>query len=678
MKKISISIVLLITLGFCREVQPFNNGWKFALENLSYSKAMKYTEWQSVSIPHTWNNKDAQSGEDYYAGTAWYKNNFVLNKESEGKRVYIRFQGVGQVADVYINGKLVGIHQGAYSAFCYDLTDNIKFGEENTLLIRANNEERPDIVPINHFLFMVFGGIYRPVDLIITNPVHITTTDFASSGIYINQENISKNQAKIIVQTKLDNNTDQKQKIVLKTTIHDREQNIVANSSKSIRLNPGHHQAIKQKILIDNPRLWHGRNDPYLYKLTVEIIQDGKIIDYVDEPLGLRSFVIDKEKGFILNGEPYRLYGVCRHQEWQDYGSALSDKQHQIDFDMMYEMGATSLRLAHYQQAEYVYDYSDTLGFIIWAEIPMVRKWMGPEGPNVTQQMTEMILQNYNHPSIFTWGMHNEVYANSEEDAQVTLTKELHRLSKELDPDRYTIATSGYGYLHRPMNYHGDLQGINRYVGWYGGTDPSKLEDWILNTKVEKPNVLFSIAEYGGGGNVNHQVDGLPDRPDPVNGQFFPEAYQTNMHEVQWSIIKKYPYIWGSYVWNMFDFTVPLWNRGGIPGRNHKGLVTYDRKIRKDAFYWYKANWSKEPVLYLSNRRLTQRKGPNTDFSLYCNLDNYDLSLNGETLGKGKTGRSAIHFIWENISIRKGKNRLIATGYRDGQRFEDQIEFTVN
>ncbi|MCS5634329.1 MAG: beta-galactosidase, partial [Candidatus Marinimicrobia bacterium] len=455
MKKISISIVLLITLGFCREVQPFNNGWKFALENLSYSKAMKYTEWQSVSIPHTWNNKDAQSGEDYYAGTAWYKNNFVLNKELEGKRVYIRFQGVGQVADVYINGKLVGIHQGAYSAFCYDLTDNIKFGEENTLLIRANNEERPDIVPINHFLFMVFGGIYRPVDLIITNPIHITTTDFASSGIYINQENISKNQAKIIVQTKLDNNTDQKQKIVLKTTIHDREQNIVANSSKSIRLNPGHHQAIKQKILIDNPRLWHGRNDPYLYKLTVEIIQDGKIIDHVDEPLGLRSFVIDKEKGFILNGEPYRLYGVCRHQEWQDYGSALSDKQHQIDFDMMYEMGATSLRLAHYQQAEYVYDYSDTLGFIIWAEIPMVRKWMGPEGPNVTQQMTEMILQNYNHPSIFTWGMHNEVYANSEEDAQVTLTKELHRLSKELDPDRYTIATSGYGYLHRPMNYHG-------------------------------------------------------------------------------------------------------------------------------------------------------------------------------------------------------------------------------
>ena len=222
MKKISISIVLLITLGFCREVQPFNNGWKFALENLSYSKAMKYTEWQSVSIPHTWNNKDAQSGEDYYAGTAWYKNNFVLNKKSEGKRVYIRFQGVGQVADVYINGKLVGIHQGAYSAFCYDLTDNIKFGEENTLLIRANNEERPDIVPINHFLFMVFGGIYRPVDLIITNPIHITTTDFASSGIYINQENISKNQAKIIVQTKLDNNTDQKQKIVLKTTIHDR------------------------------------------------------------------------------------------------------------------------------------------------------------------------------------------------------------------------------------------------------------------------------------------------------------------------------------------------------------------------------------------------------------------------------------------------------------------------
>ena len=665
------AVCLLNAQDSGRETILLDDGWQFIKTDLGKGGFGENSGWQDVTIPHTWNNKDAQSGEAFYAGTCWYRRAIAPGNFRKEGRAYIRFQGVGQVADVYFNGRHVGQHKGAYSAFCFDVTPWVKFDETNWLYVRANNEARPDIIPINHFLFMVFGGIYRPVELITADQIHIATTDYASPGIYITQKEVDRQQATIEVKSKLENFSGKSELIELVTTIIDREKQMVAEAKETILLGPAAMQTRSQQLTVEKPTLWHGRQNPYLYQVKVELRREGKVLDVVVQPLGIRTFAFDSEKGFILNGKPYRLYGVCRHQEWKDYGSALSNVQHEEDFRMIREIGATSVRLAHYQQADYVYSICDREGLLVWAEIPFVNKWSGQEAENARQQLKELIRQNYNHPSIFTWGLHNEVYADSITDYPVLVNRELHNLAKTEDPKRPTVSVNGHGVLNRPMNYHADLQGINRYYGWYSG--PVKnLESWIINLKKERPGVFFSIAEYGGGGNVFHQREEVGQQPDPTKGQFFPEIYQTMLHEKQWGIIKKHPEIWASYVWNMFDFAVPLWDRGGIKGRNHKGLVTYDRKTKKDSFYWYKANWSKEPLLHISGKRIKERSS-RTNIVVYSNQGTPSLYINGKLQPNPQTGETDVHYIWVDVVLSKGSNRVVCKVEGKGSLVDEAI-----
>jgi beta-galactosidase len=430
----------------------------------------------------------------------------------------------------------------------------------------------------------------------------------------------------------------------------------VANELQNIELKPVGMQVFNAKLKIKNPRLWHGKNDPFLYTLKTEIFNNGELFDVIIQDVGIRYFEIDEEKGFILNGEPYKLYGVCRHQEWENIGNALLPEHHKTDMELINEIGATSIRLAHYQQDEYIYKLADSMGFLIWAEIPFVNGYKEGADDNALQQMTELIKQNFNHPSIFVWGVHNEVVKGAVVQEPVELTKKLHNLAKNLDPERYTVAVSNIWWVHdHEIHELTDLQGFNQYTGWYGG-NPSGLENWIKNYHKKKPDIRTSISEYGAGGNINHQSSDLS--PPSPKGKFFAEGYQTYYHEICWAAIEECPHIWASYVWNMFDFSVPEWDRGGIKGRNHKGLITYDRKMKKDAFFWYKANWADSPVLHIAGKRNDTINTSNYIVKAYCNFGAPELIINGKNLGKMQSGINSVQFVSKEIILTKRENKI--------------------
>jgi len=676
----NVFMIMIILLAFsespARDIKQINSPWEFIKTDFEKDLANSDHTWQKVIIPHTWNNLDAQSGEGFYRGTAWYRKSLQIHGTLENKRVFLRFEGVGHIADIYVNGKFIGNHKGSYSAFCFEITQALKPGSNNELYIRVNNEAHPDIIPQNHFLFTIFGGIYRPVSLIITDKLNISLTDYASPGIFIRQKNVNKSSAEISVKTKLENRYAEQKSVLIKTSVINRRGKTVTHAEKNVNINPTGYLTSEQQLTINKPHLWHARRDPYLYHVVTEIKMDGKVIDYLKQPLGLRSYKIDNSEGFYLNGESYRLYGVCRHQEWQDYGNALSEKQHRTDMMLIHEMGATAVRLAHYQQSDYIYSLCDSLGLVVWAEVPFVNTWSGQESENVKQQLKELIRQNYNHPSIVIWGLHNEIHNKPNDDYPTQLTRKLNNIAKSEDPDRYTVSVSNIWWLlHDPIHYNADLQGFNQYTGWYGGK-PYEIENWIRNFNKRFSDIPISISEYGAGGIITHQSTNDTTPPDP-KGKLFPEGYQTYYHETKWAIFEKYPFIWATYLWNMFDFTCPLWERGGVKGRNHKGLITYDRKIKKDAFYWYKANWSKEPVLYITGRRFKERKVSKSKFTVYCNFAEPVLVINGVKVKGRKLGGTTVHYIWDDVPLKRGENIIRSYAEYDSKRLEDQYDINA-
>jgi len=429
-------------------------------------------------------------------------------------------------------------------------------------------------------------------------------------------------------------------------------------------------------LRVTDPRLWNGRKDPYLYSVTVSLWRGDTLVDAVTQPLGLRTFQVVPGKGINLNGQPNRLYGVCRHQEWQGGGSALSNTQHRTDLDMIAEIGATSIRFAHYQQAEYVYSTCDTMGFVIWAEVPFVNAASGLEADNAKQQLTELIRQNYNHPSIYVWGLHNEVYNVHGEpptaDGYVpVLTRQLNDLAKTEDPGRFTVSTSGYGEMDRPANRNADIQAMNRYYGWYEGR-MGDLASWLTGMEQSYPQGKVVLSEYGCEANIAQQSEHVADTGNP-GGQFWPETYQTAFHETQWGIISRHPYLVASYVWNMFDFAVPGAHGGGVLARNLKGLVSYDRKVRKDAFYWYKANWSSAPTLYISGRRDSVKTEALTTIKVFAHMDRVGLYVNGKPLPPAAEGTTSADYVFGHVKLRKGRNEIRAMGVFQGKTYEDQI-----
>ena len=688
---VQVSILLLQGLAQSRTVQSFNEGWQFYKANNStfftdFANGAKYIEgqgqwtrlevWEDIQLPHTYNKVDMQLDRNFFEGKAVYQKVFKLKPEDRNRRTFLQFEGVGAVAQLFINGNYIAEHKGAYSMFTFEISNSVDYEKENKLVVVTDNKSRKDVIPTNQFLFPVYGGLYRPVHLIQTAKTGFVVTDQASSGIYIRQQDVSEKSATIKIAAKLETKEKQAQQAELILEVQNHEGKVVRTEKKSVSISPQGVTYVNHEFLLKSPRLWDGIRDPYLYALRAKLLVAGKEVDVIRQPLGLRKVEIVAGKGVLLNGKPYPMYGVCRHQDREGFGSALSFAQHKEDFLLMKEMGVTTFRLAHYQQSPQVYALADTLGFLTWAEVPFVNSVSYYENDNAKQQITELVKQNFNHPSIYIWGVHNEVYSKTADEQVPVLSREMNDIIKTLDPDRYSVSVTGYNVVDRQENLNTDVQGINHYFGWYGG----KIEDldpWAKKIQQEFPEYKIMLSEYGADGNIDIGQESTEKPKDVVTGKSFQENYQTETHIKQWAAIQNNPIIVASYVWNMFEFAVPAWNRGGVNARNLKGLITFDRKRKKDAFYWYKANWNPEPMIYLANRRDKQRTKSDTKIQVFSNLEDINISVNGKAYQAIK-GENDKHWLVEHAILQKGDNKIVATGKRDGKQFSDEMIWILN
>lgn len=686
MRKIIIALFLIFAHTVsARDTTNFNTNWEFkkgpfVKNHAVYNTDFRSSQWSKIEVPHTWNNRDMQIDranasafrnpqDRFYTGECLYKKTYTPSKNDINKRTFLKFEGVGSIATIYVNNAFAGRHKGAYSAFVIEITSLLKYDEPNEILIVADNEMREDVIPTNNVLFGVYGGIYRDVELIKTNQINIAVDDYASPGVFISQKDITKSNAKISIKTKIDNKTGTQSPVTLITTIYEMGTNkIKVQKKEKITLPTQGRTSNEQDIEIKNPHLWQGLEDPYLYRLSVGIEQDGKIIDEVVQPLGLRHFELKANDGMFLNGKKVPMYGVCRHQDWWEEGSALKKEHHDIDLDIIKEIGATTIRLAHYQQAEYIYAKCDSIGLIVWAEIPFVNRVTTYEADNAKQQLTELIRQNYNHPSIYIWGLHNEVYTPFTQT--IPLTTQLNDLAKTEDPYRYTASVSGYNKIDATANNNADIQGINHYFGWYGGKI-SDIKPWIEKVEKEFPNHKVIFAEYGGEANIEQQKEDIGEIGNCCGyDKKYYETFGTKFHEIQWGVISQHPYLLASYIWNTFDFATPMSAQGGVIARNMKGLVTFDRKTKKDPFYWYKANWSKEPVLYITQRRANDRENKVTPITVYSNRGIPTLFVNEKEITTYHKGTTDVHYIFDDISLQEGENIIVA---QIGKDLTDEI-----
>ena len=677
--KMTALVTMILAMSGCGSFSAggLDGPWRFVREDVGL--AADAAGWESVTIPHTYNRVDAMNGggkdmrsrDGYYRGPAWYAKTFSVSESTKNKRLFLRFEGVGSVADVYLNGEHLGQHKGAFGAFCYELTPHLVYGGDNVIRVRADNMFREDVAPLSGD-FPVFGGIYRPVHLIVKEQSCITPLDYASSGVYLTQKSVSKEKADVEILTKL-SHVGAAAALTVESIFKDANGTVVKRlAPKAVQVSDGKTTEVRQSFSIDSPRLWNGLKDPYLYSVTVELKSGDTVLDSVTQPLGLRYFKIDGEKGFYLNGERYTLYGVNRHQDWKGKGWAISNKEHDVDMEMIREIGARAVRLAHYPHASYFYDLCDKAGLLVWAEIPLVDCISDDPGfaPNAREQLVEMVRQHYNHPSIFCWGLFNEMYHRKSANA-IPLLKELHALNKQEDPTRYT--TGATNRKREDLCNITDLLAFNGYPGWYGG-GPEGMDGWLSSYQKAGGNRGIAVSEYGAGASILHQED-PPSRTKPKSN-WHPEQWQSIVHEENYRSISQCDYCWGSFVWNMFDFASVWRDEGDAPGKNDKGLVTHDRKVRKDAFYFYKANWSDKPVVYITSRRHTQRTQADAAVKVYSNAESVTLHLNGETVGTAKPDEIQI-VRWSNLTLQDGDNVVEVTASIDGKTITDRCVWNL-
>jgi beta-galactosidase len=639
--------------------------WSFEKGKLNYAEKLSTTEsdWEKVKVPHTF-SMDAIEAIGYYKGDAWYRTTFEIPSSMSGERLFIRFEGVGQEAEVFANEKNVGKHSGGYSAFCFEITNQVKMGQKNLIAVRVTNASNFKRIPVDDDLFNHYGGIYRPVCIFSTPICNISPTYNASPGLFVEVKELTEQNAKLEIRTQV-SSTLNKKNAQLQYTIEDAKGKNVLVHKELFDLNQSN-QVISATIEIKNPILWNGRKNPYLYSVEAKLITDSST-DQVVQNFGIRTYTFDANKGFILNSKPYSLHGVNMHQEWKQVGPALTDEQHQTDLELVDEIGATVLRLAHYQHSDMAYELVDKKGILAWAEIPFVHDYSGREGENSKQQLTELMLQNYNHPSIFLWGLWNEVRAyKSPDESCVGLTKELNELAHKLDDSRLTVSASDEGMVSNMGNIT-DLQAWNKYFGWYYG-QYKDMGSWLDASHKNYPERPLAISEYGVEANIYHQDASKLEKPV---GNYFPEMEQSNYHELTWKILKDRPFVWGTFIWTMFDFSVNVWNRGGVPHMNQKGLVTFDRTVKKDAFYFYKANWSKEPVLYIAERRNTERKTNLISVKVYTNQEEVVLYINNEKVATQKLTSDINVVKFDNIKLAEGNNTIAVVS--KNKKLKDEV-----
>ena len=612
-----------------RNIINLNNEWLFVKGTSDISAS----EGVNVNLPHTWNNEDGyDGGNDYFRGACLYKK--VLNKNDlpNADLYYLEFRGANSSADVYVGGKRLCHHDGGYSTFRVNITDEIS--DETVISVIVDNSPNEQVYPqMADFTF--YGGLYRNVNLICTNNAHLDLDYYGAPGVKITPT-VNGENATVEVEA-YPKNLGENQTLVY--TIYDKDEN------ELYKIESRENKAVFE---IENVHLWHGRRDPYLYCCEVEIVENGEVLDNVCQRFGCRTFKIDPDNGFILNGEEYPLRGVSRHQDRWGFGNALLPEHHKEDIDLIMEVGATTIRLAHYQHDQYFYDLCDEKGLVIWAEIPYISRHMPGGRENTISQMKELVYQNYNHPSIVVWGLSNEISIAGSDDDLLENHRILNDLVHEMDKTRLTtIAAVSMCKMDDPYLQIPDVVSYNHYFGWYGG-ETSMNGPWFDKFHAMHPTIPIGCSEYGCEALNWHTSD-------PKQGDYT-EEYQAYYHEELIKQLFTRKYMWATHVWNMFDFGADARAEGGENGQNHKGLVTMDRKYKKDAFYAYKAWLSDEPFVHLCGKRYVDRVEDVTKVTVYSNLDEVELFVNGESLGKKTAPDHFFYFDVPNV----GKSQIVA------------------
>ena len=618
-----------------RQIYNFNTKWGFSKEALEAPTTMP-ERWNWVNIPHTWNNIDGQDGgNDLYRGTAFYAKELEKMDLPKADRYFLEIQGANSSAILYINGKKLANHDGGYSTWRVDITDALE--DKNLFVFEVDNSQNDRVYPQNAD-FTFYGGIYRDLNIIAVSESHFDLEYYGTPGIKVTPEVVGKD-AKVEVEVFVKNEKET-QKLVY--TLKDAEGNVVAEKETPA-------SETVASFEIENVHLWHGKKDPYLYTAEVCLKDEEEVLDNVSARFGCRTFEIHPENGFILNGEEYPLRGVSRHQDRWGIGNALLKEHHDEDMDLICELGATTIRLAHYQHDQYFYDLCDERGIVVWAEIPYISTHMPNGRENTISQMKELVVQNYNHPSIIVWGLSNEItmHGDSDEDLRENHVI-LNDLVNEMDKTRLTtIACVSMCSMDNEYVQIPDVVSYNHYFGWYGG-DTSQNGPWFDEFHAKYPNIPIGCSEYGCEALNWHTSD-------PQQGDYT-EEYQAYYHE---ELIKQFftrKYMWATHVWNMFDFGADSSNEGGENGQNHKGLITFDRKYKKDSFYAYKAWLSDEPFVHICGKRYVDRVEETTKVTVYSNQPEVELFANGVSLGKQTCPEHFFYFEVPNT----GETTLVA------------------
>ena len=610
-----------------------NKDWEFEKEGVK----------SDVSLPHTWNGIDGQNGENgYYQGKCVYRK--TLGK-TDGI-CYIEFNGVNSVAEVFINVIPVGTHKGGYSMFRFRI-DEYLVKAKNLLEVYVDNTIAPDVFPTSAD-FTFYGGIYRDVNLICVGKTHFSLDDGSRDGISAvprKEGDVWKLDIKASVTGACDD-------CVCVYELKNADGETVAKTTRPS-------DKPDASLTIETPHLWNGVKDPYLYTLVCSVVRNAKTEDERTVNVGFREIVFTSDKGCFLNGEHIKLKGVSRHQDREKIGNALTLKEHAEDIDLILEVGANSVRLAHYQQAEEFYTLCDEKGLLVWAEVPVITIYSKARQQNAEEQLTSLIKQNINHPCIFCWGIENEITLSGERNKKlIEGLRRLNDLAHTLDPSRVT--TCAQVAMAKPdsqLNRLTDILGYNHYFGWYMQTVYA-LDKWLDDFHALNPDVKLCLSEYGAEAVIGYYSE------NPVQGDYS-EGYQAIYHEHYIDAVNAREWMWGSYVWNMFDFGSAARNEGGVRGRNNKGLVTIDRKIRKDAFYLYKATWSDEKFVHITAKRYPQRLVGTTKIKVYSNLSEITL----KTEGYEKTLKADRVFVFDDVPVKAGENKIVATA----GKYSDEI-----
>ncbi|RAW62896.1 glycoside hydrolase family 2 protein [Faecalibacterium hattorii] len=616
-----------------REIISLNENW-----TLSFPKGDHATE--QVNLPHTWNAVDGNDGNgSYLRTTGVYTRTFTAPKQPrEGGRTYMEVLAAALNSTVKVNGQVATTHEGGFSIFRADVTDLCHEGE-NELTIEVSNEDTPSMYPSSAD-FTFYGGLYRGVNLISVPDAHFDLDYYGGPGMMVTPVPTEDGGANFTIKSFVTNPADD---LTVMYSIEDCFGREVASAVRGSA-------DTEVTIYVPDAQLW-SMDEPNLYTVVATLQRNNEEVDEIAANVGVRSFKVTPDEGFSINGVPTPLRGVSRHQDRVFEGNALTAEEHYDDAMLIKELGANTIRLAHYQHSQDFYDACDEIGFAVWAEIPFISVFKKGEGAHkhVMEEMKELIIQNYNHPSIMFWGISNEILIGGISQELVDTHHDLEKLCKELDPTRLTtIAHVSTTPVNGPMHHITDLESYNHYFGWYGG----KMEQngpWLDQFHAEHPDICIGISEYGCEGIINWHSN-TPQCKD------YTEEYQALYHEHMAQVFEDRPWVWASHVWNMFDFGCAARNEGGVSGRNNKGLITMDRKTKKDSYFVYQAYWTQTPMVHIAGRRHAQRAGETTEIKVYSNQDTVVLYVNGKEVGQ-QTAHRVFKF---NVALNDGFNTIVA------------------